>query len=116
MSSSRARVSPAVIAGVLAVLGIAGGAEASAADSLDGKELFRTRCGMCHQGAGMGVGLLSRRGDASKGLLEAREDISAAVVKVVTRHGIGNMPRISRGEVADAELEAIAIHLSRGKP
>jgi mono/diheme cytochrome c family protein len=65
----------------------------------------------------MGVGILSRRpADASKGLLEQRADISAAVVRVVVRTGIGNMPRISRGEVSDPQLAAIADYLSRGKP
>jgi mono/diheme cytochrome c family protein len=88
-----------------------------ASEAPDGRELFRTRCGMCHQTNGMGVGLLSRRpADASKGLLEAREDLSTALVKVVVRHGIGNMPRLPRGEVADPELESIAQYLSRGKP
>ena len=90
---------------------------AQAADPAVGKALFTNRCGMCHQTNGMGVGLLSRRpGDASKGLLESRMDLSAAVVKVVVRNGIINMPRISRAEVSDPELKAIADYLSRGKP
>jgi mono/diheme cytochrome c family protein len=72
---------------------------------------------MCHQTNGMGVGLLARRpGDTSKGLLESRTDLSAAVVKVVVRNGIVNMPRISRGEVSDPELALIADYLTRGKP
>jgi mono/diheme cytochrome c family protein len=88
-----------------------------AADSQDSKALFTGRCGMCHQTNGMGVGILARRpGDTSKGLLEQREDLSAAVVKVVVRNGIGNMPRISRAEVSDPQLAAIAQYLSRGKP
>jgi mono/diheme cytochrome c family protein len=88
-----------------------------AADGPDGKTLFTQRCGMCHQTNGMGVGILSRRaGDMSKGLLEQREDISAAVVQVVVRAGIGNMPRISRAEVSNPELAAIANYLSKGKP
>jgi mono/diheme cytochrome c family protein len=83
----------------------------------DGKALFAERCGMCHQTNGMGVGILARRpGDASKGLLEQRADLSAAFVKVVVRSGIVNMPRISRGEVSDPELAAIADFLARGKP
>ena len=90
---------------------------AHAADPATGKSLFTERCGMCHQTNGMGVGLLSRRpGDTSKGLLENRMDLSAAVVKVVVRNGIINMPRISRGEVSDPELTVIAEYLSRGKP
>jgi mono/diheme cytochrome c family protein len=90
---------------------------ALAASAPDGKALFRERCGMCHQTIGMAVGILSRRpGDASKGLLEERTDLSAAFVRVVARSGIANMPRISRGEVSDAEMAAIAGYLSRGKP
>jgi mono/diheme cytochrome c family protein len=92
-------------------------AEPQTANSQSGKTLFAERCGMCHQTNGMGVGLLSRRpGDTSKGLLENRTDLSAAVVKVVVRNGIVNMPRISRGEVSDPQLAAIAEYLSRGKP
>jgi mono/diheme cytochrome c family protein len=90
---------------------------AGAAEIKDGKALFVERCGMCHQTNGMGVGILSRRaGDASKGLLEQRSDLSAAFIKVVVRSGIVNMPRLSRGEVSDAELAQIASYLSRGKP
>jgi len=97
------------LAGVLLVTG--------SAHAADGKSLYTERCGMCHQTNGMGVGILSRRpADASKGLLEERTDLSGAVVRVVVRSGIGNMPRISRGEVSDPELAEIASYLSRGKP
>jgi mono/diheme cytochrome c family protein len=101
----------------LLAISLAGATSAPAAEPLQGKALFTERCGMCHQTNGMGVGILARRpGDASKGLLEQREDISAAVVRVVVRTGIGNMPRISRGEISDPELAAVASYLSRGKP
>jgi len=89
----------------------------AAAETPDGKDLFTHRCGMCHQTNGMGVGILARRpGDTSKGLLESRADLSAAVVKAVVRAGIGNMPRIARGEVSDPELDVIAAYLGKGKP
>jgi mono/diheme cytochrome c family protein len=92
-------------------------ASAQAAEPESGTALFAQRCGMCHQTNGMGVGILSRRpGDTSKGLLEQRTDLSAAVVRVVVRNGIGNMPRISRAEASDPQLAAIADYLSRGKP
>jgi mono/diheme cytochrome c family protein len=98
-----------------ALLGIAGLAQG--ADAPDGKALYTQRCGMCHQTIGMAVQLLSRRpGDTSKGLLEQRADLSAEFVFVVVRTGTGNMPRITRAEVADPELTAIALYLSRGKP
>jgi mono/diheme cytochrome c family protein len=88
-----------------------------AADALDGKALFTQRCGMCHQTIGMAVGILSRRpNDPSKGLLEQRADLSSAVIRTVVRTGINNMPRISRAEVSNAELAAIADYLARGKP
>jgi mono/diheme cytochrome c family protein len=92
-------------------------AAATAAEEPSGKVLFTTRCGMCHQTNGMGVSILSRRpGDASKGLLEARPDLSAEFVYTVARSGTGNMPRISRGEVSNEELRLIALYLSRGNP
>ncbi len=88
-----------------------------AAEQPDGRELFKQRCGMCHVSIGMGVAILSRRqGDASKGLLEERADLSSAFVRAVVRSGIANMPRIARGEVSDPELAAIANYLARGKP
>ncbi len=106
--------------GLLVALGFVGASittGAYAADAPSGKALYTERCGMCHQTNGMGVGILARRpGDASKGLLEDRTDLSAAFVKVVVRNGIVNMPRISRGEVSDPQLDAIANYLSRGKP
>ncbi|MFO7326216.1 MAG: cytochrome c [Pseudomonadota bacterium] len=90
---------------------------AAAAAGLDGRALFAERCGMCHQTIGMAVGILSRRpGDASGGLLEQREDLSATFVRTAVRTGILNMPRMPRAEVSDAELAAIANYLSRGKP
>lgn len=90
---------------------------AQAAASLDGKALFRERCGMCHQTIGMAVGILSRRpGDASQGFLEERSDLSAQFVQTVVRAGILNMPRMPRAEVSDPELASIASYLSRGKP
>jgi mono/diheme cytochrome c family protein len=90
---------------------------AAAADAADGKALYVQRCGMCHQGIGMAVGILSRRpNDPSKGLLEERADLSSAVIRTVVRTGISNMPRISRAEVSDSELATIAAYLARGKP
>lgn len=91
--------------------------EAPGSKAPDGKALYRQRCGMCHQTIGMAVNLLARRpGDTSKGLLEERKDLSAEFVFTVARAGIINMPRISRGEVSDEELAAIANYLSKAKP
>jgi mono/diheme cytochrome c family protein len=92
-------------------------ASAFAADAAAGKTLYTQRCGMCHQGIGMAVGILARRpNDASKGFLEQRADLSSAFIRTVVRTGINNMPRITRAEVSDAELASIADYLARGKP
>jgi mono/diheme cytochrome c family protein len=91
--------------------------DAFAADAPSGKALYAERCGMCHQTIGMAVGILSRRpNDPSKGFLEERTDLSAALIRTVVRTGINNMPRISRAEVTNVELAAIADYLARGKP
>jgi mono/diheme cytochrome c family protein len=87
------------------------------AETPDGKTLYGQRCGMCHQGIGMAVSLLARRpGDASGGLLEQRTNLSVEFVSTVTRTGIGNMPRVPRGEVSDAEMNAIARYLAKAGP
>ncbi len=104
-----------VVALLFAAFGLS--APLHAGEAADGKALFRERCGMCHQTIGMAVNLLARRpGDTSKGLLEERKDLAAIVVRTVVRTGIGNMPRMARGEVSDRELAAIASYLAQGRP
>jgi mono/diheme cytochrome c family protein len=60
----------------------------------------------------MGTGLLGRR--VQPPLLEARSNLSVPVVIAFARQGLGNMPAIPRGEVSDAELQAIADYLAAG--
>lgn len=65
---------------------------------------------MCHRDMGMGTGLLARRVDVAK--LEDRSDLNADYIIQAARIGIGNMPVITRGEVSDEELQAIADYLT----
>jgi hypothetical protein len=51
--------------------------------------------------------------DPSVAMLEARKDMPAEFFIQAARAGIGNMPRISRGEVSDAQLDTIARYLAR---
>ena len=67
---------------------------------------------MCHGPNGMGTGLLARTREVA--LLEARDTLPAQFVLVAARQGIGNMPAIPRGELSDAELQAIADYLAAG--
>jgi mono/diheme cytochrome c family protein len=103
---------------VVMLLTFACATSAAAADTSDdsqatGAQLFASRCGMCHRAGGMGTGILSRRPNAGSGLLEERRDLTTAFVQTVARVGTGNMPRIPRGEVSNAQLASIAAYLAR---
>jgi mono/diheme cytochrome c family protein len=108
---------------LIAVLVCAGGA-ALATDSPPesapaagpGRDLFAQKCGMCHRSTGMGTGLLSRRYPKGQEQLETRTNLSAAFVSTVVRHGLNNMPALSRAEVSDPQLASIASYLARGNP
>lgn len=76
-------------------------------------QLFVEKCGMCHRQMGMGTVILARRMDPKVAMLETRQDLSAEMVIASARMGIGNMPRISRGEASDAQLAQIAAYLAR---
>jgi mono/diheme cytochrome c family protein len=78
--------------------------------------LFDEKCGMCHRQFGMGTVLLARRVEKGTEMLEKRDDLAADYVRKSVRMGIGNMPRIGRGEVSDPQLEAIARYLAKGRP
>lgn len=77
--------------------------------------LFVEKCGMCHRQMGMGTVILARRMEPSKAMLEARKDLTPEYVIQAARAGVGNMPRIQRGEVSDAQLQTIAQYLAKGK-
>jgi len=94
-----------ILAGLIpAAVAFAQGAPKAA--PLDGHALFEARCGMCHDAGGMGTGLLARRVQPAE--LARRTDLQAEFVEQAARTGIGNMPQITRGDVSDAELNAIA--------
>lgn len=77
--------------------------------------LFVEKCSMCHRQFGMGTVLLKRRVEKGQEMLEKRRDLTVDFVKQAVRTGIGNMPRIGRGEVSDAQLDTIAHYLSKEK-
>lgn len=74
--------------------------------------LFVEKCAMCHRQMGMGTVILARRMDPSKAMLEARKDLTAEYIIQAARSGVGNMPRIQRGEVSDSQLKTIAQYLT----
>jgi mono/diheme cytochrome c family protein len=88
------------------------------AEGQDGAALFSNRCGACHLAGGMGTNLLTKQrmmaGEPpEKGLLANRQDLTADYVRAVVRQGKVAMPRLSRTDVTDAELTAIATYLGK---
>lgn len=86
----------------------------------DGAALFSNRCGFCHLPGGMGTNLLTvqqlRLGKPPEmGLLANREDLTADYVKTVVRNGKVAMPPQTRVDITDAELDAVARFLGKGK-
>lgn len=91
----------------------AGGAMQDRTSHSPAEALFVEKCGMCHREMGMGTVILARRMEPSKAMLEKRTDLPADFVVTAARNGIGNMPRISRGEVSDAQLKLISRYLAK---
>jgi mono/diheme cytochrome c family protein len=87
----------------------------------DGAALFSNRCGACHLAGGMGTNLLTKQriaagAPAESALLTNRSDLTQAYIRAVVRHGKLAMPRLTRVEVTDAELDAIAKYLGKAGP
>jgi cytochrome c553 len=79
------------------------------------ERLYVEKCSMCHRQMGMGTVILARRMDPKIARLEARADLTTEYISIAARQGIGNMPRISRAEVSDAQLAQIAAYLVKTK-
>jgi mono/diheme cytochrome c family protein len=84
----------------------------------DGRVLFSNRCGACHLAGGMGTNLLTKERVAAgaapeSALLANRTDLTVDFIKVVVRRGKLAMPRLTRVDVTDAELDAIAHYLAK---
>jgi len=88
--------------------------------SADGEALFSNHCGACHLPGGMGTNLITGQQVAAgqtpdKGLLANRDDLTTDYVKAVVRSGKGAMPRQTRVDITDPELEKVAAWLGKGK-
>jgi mono/diheme cytochrome c family protein len=84
----------------------------------DGEALYSNRCGACHLVGGMGTNLLTKERVAAglppdTGLLANRTDLTRTMVKAAVRNGTLAMPRLTRVDVTDAELDAIARYLGK---
>lgn len=79
-----------------------------------GKEYLYT-CGPCHASTTTGYGAfrLQQRLGKEKALLHERDDLTAEVIRVAVRNGIGAMPALSQVEVNDRQLESIIGFLTK---
>ncbi len=82
----------------------------------EGKALFARRCGICHFADGGGTWMLERRLGKAQALLESRTDLQAPYIRLVARRGLNGMPRFTRVELPDADLEAVVAYLTRPGP
>lgn len=82
---------------------------------LAGQRVFAHRCGMCHREGGTGTFVLARRLGAAQSLLEQRTDLKPEYIRFVVRWGLNNMPRLSRVEVPEADLNELLVYLTRDR-
>jgi mono/diheme cytochrome c family protein len=80
-----------------------------------GQQVFEHRCGMCHRQGGTGTFILARRLGAERSLLEKRSDLDPDYIRTVVRWGLVNMPRISRVEVPEPDMDALVAYLTAPK-
>lgn len=80
-----------------------------------GKAAFTHRCAMCHREGHTGTFILARRLGKEKSLLEQRTDLQPAYIRQVVRAGLVNMPRLSRVEMPDPDLDAAIAYLMSPK-
>lgn len=79
----------------------------------DGERMFNRRCGVCHLGGGMGTNLVAARTGPEAALLARRPGgVPEQLTRSAVRQGLGAMPPLTRVEVTDAELDAIAAWLA----
>jgi mono/diheme cytochrome c family protein len=88
----------------------------AAAAAPNGEALFRRECAICHLKGGTGAMMLERRLGADKALLLDRKDLTAVYVKRVVRYGVNSMPRFTRAELPNDDLDAVAAYLLRNNP
>ena len=110
----RRRFSTPAVVGLLSLSAL-GTAVRGAEPAPDGRTLFQRRCGICHLADGGGTWMLGRRLGAEFSLLERRTDLQPPFIKYVVRHGLQAMPRFTRVDVSEVELDAIAAYLAAPK-
>jgi cytochrome c5 len=81
-----------------------------------GRQLYHARCDFCHLADGSGTFMIARQLGKEKAFLEDRTDLAPEYIRGVCRAGIGAMPRYTRVDVPDGELDLIIAYLTRPRP
>jgi cytochrome c5 len=81
--------------------------------NIEGQQLFDRKCGICHAEGGTGAIMLGRRLGKDGAILARRTDLQGPYVEAIARSGLRSMPPLSRVEVPDSQLSAIASYLVR---
>lgn len=115
-----ALIGSAALAGLALIAG-PGGAQTAAptpANPLvaEGEQQFRHKCAFCHVGPNTGTIMLGRRLGKAQAELPSRTDLDPAYIKGIVRGGLNNMPTITRVELTDQQLDAVAAYLTRNNP
>ncbi|MEO6339134.1 MAG: cytochrome c [Caulobacteraceae bacterium] len=100
---------------MIAAFALAAVAARAVAAEPDGKALFTRECGICHLPGGTGTFMLGRRLGEANALLETRRNLTAPYVKQVVRYGLNSMPRFTRAELPNGDLEAVTAYLTRAR-
>lgn len=106
---------------VIAALGLVVPACVLAADDSGaerGHDVFQKWCAPCHAPGPdhPGTDALAAKYNGEKpAALEERTDLSANDVRNFVRHGVSIMPFFRKTEIPDADLDALAAYLARGK-
>lgn len=87
------------------------GRGATSTQPRSGAALFQQQCGICHLEGGTGTFMLARRLGQDNALLTNRTNLTDAYLRVVVRQGQQSMPRFTRVELPDDDLELIIAYL-----
>jgi (+)-pinoresinol hydroxylase len=105
---------------IVCAFAFAGCGLATAADAPagTGKQVYDKWCAPCHAPGPQYPGTIALAAlykGSKPAALADRTDLTPVVVKQFVRRGVSVMPFFRKTEISDAELDALAAYLSRGK-
>lgn len=87
----------------------------NAADTADNKQLYDYHCSPCHAAGPSHPGTMAlsvKYGGNVPAELTQRQDLNAAFIEYMVRHGGGSMPFFRKTEISDLDLQSITSYLT----